>query len=129
MKRALVIDDDPVMRELIRETLLGEFEVETVGSGYRAMLSTQGSHFDLITLDLLMPGIDGLETLAHIKELTPATPVIIVTGLQMRSLHESALRAGAYSVVMKPFGAMQLLNEARTACSGAASASTETDAS
>jgi two-component system response regulator (stage 0 sporulation protein F) len=80
MKKILVIDDEENIRELYREELaeMG-YEVTTVPSGAQALTLMETRKFDLVTLDIRMPEMDGLETLCRMKEKNPALPVILCT--------------------------------------------------
>jgi CheY-like chemotaxis protein len=80
MKKILVVDDEENIRELYREELeeLG-YEVTTVSSGTAALELMETKTFDLVTLDIRMPDMDGLETLGKIKEKNNALPVILCT--------------------------------------------------
>jgi len=80
MKRILVVDDEESIRELYRAELAEEgYEVELAGDGLQALRRLDGFRPDLVTLDVKMPGIDGIETLRRIRERNPTVPVILVT--------------------------------------------------
>jgi DNA-binding response OmpR family regulator len=80
MKRILVVDDEESIRELYRAELAEEgYEVELAGDGLQALRRLDAFRPDLVTLDVKMPGIDGIETLRRIREKHPTVPVILVT--------------------------------------------------
>ena len=80
MKRILVVDDEESIRELYRAELAEEgYEVELAGDGLQALRRLDAFRPDLVTLDVKMPGIDGIETLRRIRERNPTVPVILVT--------------------------------------------------
>ena len=80
MKRILVVDDEESIRELYRAELAEEgYEVELAGDGLQALRRLDAFRPDLVTLDVKMPGIDGIETLRRIREKNPTVPVILVT--------------------------------------------------
>jgi len=80
MKRILVVDDEESIRELYRAELAEEgYEVELAGDGLHALRRLDAFRPDLVTLDVKMPGIDGIETLRRIRERHPTVPVILVT--------------------------------------------------
>jgi CheY-like chemotaxis protein len=80
MKKILVVDDEENIRELFREELeeMG-YEVTTVPSGLQALAAMESKKFDLVTLDIRMPEMDGLETLGKMKEKDCSLPVILCT--------------------------------------------------
>jgi len=80
MKRILVVDDEESIRELYRAELAEEgYEVDLAGDGLQALRRLDAFRPDLVTLDVKMPGIDGIETLRRIRERHPTVPVILVT--------------------------------------------------
>jgi len=80
MKKILVVDDEEPIRILYKEELEDEgYEVELAGSGPEALEKLNRSKPDLVTLDLKMPGMGGLEVLSKIRELDTKLPVIICT--------------------------------------------------
>jgi DNA-binding response OmpR family regulator len=78
MKRILVVDDEENICKLYKEELeeMG-YEVTTVLDGNSAMAAVQSAHFDLVTLDMRMKGMDGIETLRKMKEKDSSLPIII----------------------------------------------------
>ena len=80
MKRILVVDDEESIRELYRAELAEEgYEVDLAGDGLQALRRLDAFRPDLVTLDVKMPGIDGIETLRRIRSMHPTVPVILVT--------------------------------------------------
>jgi DNA-binding response OmpR family regulator len=80
MKKILVVDDEESIRELYRAELAEDgYEVELAGDGLQALRRIDAFRPDLVTLDVKMPGIDGIETLRRIRERNPTVPVILVT--------------------------------------------------
>ena len=80
MKRILVVDDEESIRELYRAELAEEgYEVDLAADGLQALRRLEAFRPDLVTLDVKMPGIDGIETLRRIRERNPTVPVILVT--------------------------------------------------
>ncbi|HSQ78205.1 MAG TPA: response regulator, partial [Nitrospirota bacterium] len=80
MKKILVVDDEANIRELYREELedMG-YEVTTVADGAEALAVIDTTKFDLVTLDMRMPDVDGIETLRKMKEKDSTLPVVICT--------------------------------------------------
>ncbi len=83
MKRVLVVDDEANIRELYKEELedMG-YEVTTVIDGTQALTALDAAKFDLVTLDMRMPDMDGIETLRKMKEKDSALPIIICTAYE-----------------------------------------------
>ena len=101
--KILVVDDDEAMRMTLAELLGYEgFDVTTAIDGHQGVEMATANRFDLIFMDFMMPGINGVEALRRIKEVSPATIVIMVTAYS-GGLVEQALEEGAYAVLYKPF--------------------------
>ncbi len=83
MKKILVVDDEANIRELYREELedMG-YEVTTVADGAEALAVIDTAKFDLVTLDMRMPDIDGIETLRKMKEKDSTLPIVICTAYE-----------------------------------------------
>jgi CheY-like chemotaxis protein len=83
MKKILVVDDEENIRQLYKEEFeeLG-YEVTTVADGIQALAALDKMKFDLVTLDMRMPDIDGIETLRKMKEKNSTLPVIICTAYE-----------------------------------------------
>ena len=80
MKKILVVDDEESIRELYRAELTDEgYEVDLAADGNQALRRLDDYRPDLVTLDVKMPGIDGIETLRRIRERDTTIPVILVT--------------------------------------------------
>ncbi len=80
MKRILVVDDEESIRELYRAELADEgYDVDLAADGVQALRCMDACRPDLVTLDVKMPGIDGIETLRRIREKDTTIPVILVT--------------------------------------------------
>jgi DNA-binding response OmpR family regulator len=83
--KILIVDDDPHIRTLYKEELLDEgYEVVLANSGKEALELFEKEKFDLVTLDILMPGMDGIEVLRKMKEKNPTLPVIMSTAYDYR---------------------------------------------
>ena len=103
--RILVVDDSDSIRGYLA-SLLGTHghRVDTVEDGRRALgLIDAGASPDLVLLDVMMPGLDGLETLRRIRERSPRLPVVMVSVVGSASTIVEAMRAGASDYVSKPF--------------------------
>ena len=107
MARILVVDDEPDIRTLLRIALerVDGFEVVVVASGAEAIEAFAGGGFDVVLLDVMMPGMDGLETLQHLRA-QPGGDVVAVAFLTARAQAadvESYRAAGVADVLTKPF--------------------------
>lgn len=80
VKKILVVDDEEYIRELYRDELLEEgYEVELAEDGYEALSKMEACRPDLVTLDVKMPGLDGIEVLRRIREKDESIPVLLLT--------------------------------------------------
>ena len=111
-KRILVIDDEAYIRRLLAERLEAEgYEVFEAGDGEEGLVSIRSHPPDLVLLDLMMPGANGLEVLSRIRA-TPehaAIPVIILTAKGQDTDRELAFAGGASDFLTKPFSPLKLI--------------------
>lgn len=111
-RRALVVDDEPDIRDILRVNLekIG-FQTVEVGDGADAVENVQRARFDVVVLDLLLPGLDGLSVCRTIRRqsLRRDVPILVVTA--RRSMHDAiiGLEAGADDYLAKPFGIQELV--------------------
>ncbi|HEX7315100.1 MAG TPA: HD domain-containing phosphohydrolase [Pyrinomonadaceae bacterium] len=101
--RLLVADDDVAVRSVLSEFLSADYECEAVGSAEEALRRLESGEFQLVLSDLAMPGMSGLELIPRVRELSPDTLVIVVSGSQEIESAVEALRAGAFDYLVKPF--------------------------
>ena len=101
--RLLVADDDAAVQSVLAEFLSAEYECEAVGSAEEALALLESGEFQLVLSDIAMPGMSGLELIPHVRELSPDTLVIVVSGSQEIESAVEALRAGAFDYLVKPF--------------------------
>ena len=106
----IVIDDEETVRLLIKESLeeLGHRVVVT-GTGSEGIKLVKQQNFDLVFLDLKMPGIDGAEIFHQIRTIRPRLPVTIITGYPGSDLMARALALGPFGVMNKPFSEQDLV--------------------
>jgi len=99
----LIADDEPLTLELVVERLQSEgYEVEVVSSGKEAREAAGNSSFEVVLTDLWMPGVNGMEVLAHFVKHYPETPVIVLTGFGTIETAVEAMKRGAYDYLSKP---------------------------
>ena len=109
--RVLVVDDEPMMSDSLRQHLAEEgYAVDTAASGAEAIDLFDGGAHHLAICDLHLPDIDGLTLLRHMKDAKPATEVIVITGYDLESRRQSKRRRRApFYFVEKPFDFEELL--------------------
>src|SRR5213075_734361 len=108
--RILVVDDEPMMSDSLRQHLVEEgYAVDTAASGAEAIDLFDGGAHHLVICDLQLPDMDGLTLLRHMKDAKPATEVIVVTGYGSVQTAVEAIKAGAFYFVEKPFDFEELL--------------------
>lgn len=106
----LVIDDEPGIREGCRRALAPHgFGVETAENGEIGLSKVRLGHFDLVLLDIMMPGISGIDLISLIHEHDPEIVCIIITGYATVELAVRAIKQGAYDFLTKPFSTDDLL--------------------
>ncbi len=107
--RVLVVDDDPTVAEVVVRYLEREgYITETVTDGYRALEQARAHLPDLVVLDLMLPGIDGLEVYRRLRALAPV-PVIMLTARGDEDDRVVGLELGADDYVSKPFSPRELI--------------------
>jgi len=123
--RILVVDDEKNIRLMLTQALADEdTQVETAINGEEALDRLKQSVYDLILLDLRLPGMDGLSVLQEIQRQNPKPPVIVLTAHGTIENAVSAMRAGAANYLQKPFSPRELreaVQAALTSSPGAAS--------
>jgi len=107
--KILVVDDEKVIREGCHEALSSEgFNVILAENGEQGLKMIGKEHFDIILLDLMMPGLSGFEVLSHVKKLHPDTVIIVITGYATIEHSIEAMKNGAFDFIPKPFSPDQL---------------------
>lgn len=104
MQRILAIDDDPAVTSLLKRGLTYEgFVVETASSGEDGLALARDQSPDLVILDIMMPGLDGLEVLQRLRAADPRLPVLMLTARDAPADQVEGLQLGADDYVVKPF--------------------------
>jgi DNA-binding NtrC family response regulator len=102
--RILIVDDEEiVVRSCVRILEGDAYEVESVADGWEALRKIDENSYDIVVLDIMMPKIDGLEVLQHVKERHPDIDVVMMTGLSQIQTAVKAMKLGAFDYLSKPF--------------------------
>ena len=113
--RALFVDDEVEFLELMHKRLTRRgMDVVTAPDGQTALnlldeAIQAGQTFEIVVMDVRMPGMDGLETLRHMKEKAPKIPVILLTGHACMGVAVQGLDLGAYDYMLKPEAISELI--------------------
>jgi len=106
----LVVDDEAGPRESLRMILKPCYEVHTAADGREALHLIQCKDIDVVTLDLNMPGLSGIDVLKEIIKLKPDTEVIVITGYGTLKNAQEAIRFGAGDFISKPFNVADVIS-------------------
>ncbi len=109
-KTILIVDDELGVRESLKMILKHNYQVHTAADGSEALQYIQRGRIDLVTLDLKMPGLPGIEVLQRIKAQDPDIEVVVVTAYYSAQNAEQADQYGAAGVITKPFNALDLMD-------------------
>jgi len=111
MKYILAVDDEPLNRDIIEETLSGEFEVLSAASGTECMARVFERIPDMILVDYAMPDMDGVEVCKRLRadERTNDIPILMLSGYAAKEHIETGMAAGANYYITKPFVPSELL--------------------
>lgn len=110
--RVLLVDDAPAVRAMLKELLEahGFVVVGEASNGDEALMKYKESTPDVVTMDITMPGVDGLQGLKNILAYDPQAKVIMVTALDQKDTLAQAIRAGAADYVVKPFEVRRIVS-------------------
>ena len=110
--RVLLVDDEEDFLKTLAERLQTRgLKVSTATSGDNALASIEGQEYDLIVLDLAMPGFDGIETLKRIKALQPDAEIIMLSGQGSIRTSIEAMKLGACDFLQKPVDINELMSK------------------
>lgn len=114
--RILIVDDEDDFREAIIKRLRArKVDIEGAASGPQALEMLDQQEFDVVVLDVKMPGMDGIETLRQIKLKKPLVEVIMLTGHASVESGIQGMQLGAFDYVMKPVALDDLMDKLRQA--------------
>lgn len=112
--RVLVVDDEPAVRDAVRRALvLSGYEVQQAADGREALEALAAAAPDAVVLDVLMPGVDGLEVCRRLRAAGDRTPVLMLTARDAIADRVTGLDAGADDYLVKPFALEELLARLR----------------
>lgn len=112
LMRMLVVDDEENIRTALQRWFEASgFEVDSAEDGAEAVQKCATHEYDVVTMDLEMPRMNGVEAIAAIRNLKPQLPVVVLTGFLGRA--EEALRHGATKILAKPLSLRRLEEEVR----------------
>jgi putative nucleotidyltransferase with HDIG domain len=106
--RILIVDDEIEITEILADLLSEEYDCSRAASAEDALARLHEGNFQLVISDITMPGMSGLDMIPHIKEFSPQTVVVMISGMQTVESAIGALRLGAFDYLMKPFDLRQV---------------------
>jgi len=114
--KILVVEDEAVVRESYLRSLAGiNYSVRTALDGEEALRLMKEEPFDVVLVDIRMPGMDGIALLREIKECWPEIEVVVITGYPSIETAKEAVRLGAYNYLAKPIGPQEIVETANSA--------------
>jgi DNA-binding NtrC family response regulator len=103
MAALLIVDDDETIRDALYELFESEHRCHVAETASKAMAWLETETYDVVLTDISMPGLSGLELLAHLRELHPDTSVIVISGIGDQEHAQGLLKLGAFDYLLKPF--------------------------
>ena len=115
MGRVLVVEDDDGIAQLVGRALRNDgYAVQRAATGPSGMAAAIDGEFDLMVLDLMLPGLNGTDLLKHVVEARPALPVLVLSAMPEIGVRVACLEAGAADFLGKPFAVAELLARVHT---------------
>ena len=108
MKRILIVDDNNVVQEVLKEFFKERFQVQLAPNASQALSLIVRQAPDLVLLDVKMPGLDGLSLLKSLRETGVSMPIFLMTGYDSLQVAQEALTNGANAYLPKPFDLLHL---------------------
>lgn len=104
IEKILIVDDEAIVRNFLAETLRRKnLDVTTADCGHKAIAALKETTFDMVITDMKMPDLTGIDVLRKVKELSPSTIVVVITGFGSIENTVEAMRNGAFNYLIKPF--------------------------
>jgi DNA-binding NtrC family response regulator len=107
-RRVLVVDDEPGVRESLRMVLKDGYDTSAVSTGPEALEFLANASVDVVLLDIVMPGMDGMQVLEELRTRLPHLPVVMLTATKTVKTAVVAMKLGAFDYVTKPFDVEEL---------------------
>lgn len=109
-KNILIVEDDHIAAKLLKTILSKEgFKSKALHSGEEAVEEVKEKEYDIVLLDLVLPGLSGVDTQTRIREVSPDQLIIFMTGRPTVESAVEAMKGGAYDYIMKPYNAQEVL--------------------
>lgn len=108
MRKILIVDDEPSVRDSLRIIFKKDYLVIPAASADEALIKLESEEPDLVLLDIIMPGKDGMQALKEMRERQPHTPIIMLTATKTLKTAVEAMKLGAYDYITKPFDLEEL---------------------
>lgn len=116
MPKVLIVDDEQAIRRILRDILeMEKYEVDEAADGMECLVKVKQRKYDVVILDIKMPKLDGMEALDRIQQLSPDTPVVMISGHATIDTAVQAVKKGAFDFVSKPPDLNRLLITLRNA--------------
>ncbi|MBD9354794.1 response regulator transcription factor [Methylomonas albis] len=113
-KHLLLVEDDPDIAKLLADNLREEgYRVDSAADGHAALAAIAGNHYDLLLLDVMLPGVDGLEICRRVRAGPVYTPIIIVSSKSSDVQRVVGLEMGADDYIIKPFALAEVVARVR----------------
>jgi two-component system response regulator HydG len=106
--KILIADDEPSLRLMLRANLKADYDVFEVEDGLQAVMAVRQQFFDLVLMDIRMPGLDGLDALVQIKQISPGIVVFLMTAYESLETARTAVQRGASDYISKPVDVEEL---------------------
>jgi response regulator RpfG family c-di-GMP phosphodiesterase len=106
--RILIVDDEPEITAILSDLFAAKYYSTSAASAEEALQVLAKNDYELVVSDITMPGMSGLEMIPHVRNMSPNTVVVMISGMQTVESAIDALRLGAFDYVMKPFDLRQV---------------------
>ncbi len=113
-KRIMVVDNEDNICDIYKKVLIHEgYDVESFLDGSTAIDSFSKKSFDIVITDLKMPKIDGFHVIKRVREMSPKTDIIVITGYATLDSVVTSIKLGAYDYLVKPFEISDLVGKVK----------------